>query len=111
MRVSTALAAGLLALSMNASAQTNQEVKHTHPSTPSTSAIASADEGVGYGQMTKDGREFGKLTEKEVDGLERGEKKVYYAWKNAQLDATVIGVKEERKDTQTTLILEKRGLE
>ena len=40
--------------------------------------------------MTKDGREFGKLTEKEVDGLERSEKKAYYAWQTTQLEAKVI---------------------
>ena len=57
--------------------------------------MVSSIKGLGYGQMTKDGREFGKLTEKEVDGLERSEKKAYYAWKNAQLDATVIAKQEK----------------
>ena len=51
------------------------------------------------------------MTEKEVDGLERNQKKAYYAWKNAQLDATVIGIKEEIKDVQATVIAEKRALE
>ncbi len=43
-----------------------------------------------YGQITKDGREFTKLTEWEVDGLSRSEQKEYYKWKNAQLNKTTI---------------------
>ena len=54
--------------------------------------------------MTKDGREFGKLTEKEVDGLERSEKKAYYAWKNAQLDATVIAQQERNVQLDAKII-------
>jgi len=38
--------------------------------------------------MTNDGRDFGKLTEKEVDGLSRPEKKAYYAWIDAKLIKT-----------------------
>jgi hypothetical protein len=39
---------------------------------------------------TSDGRDFVKLTEKEVDGLPRAEKKKYYAWLEARDNATIM---------------------
>jgi hypothetical protein len=35
--------------------------------------------------MTNDGRDFAELTEAEVDGLSRTEKKAYYAWIDTKL--------------------------
>ena len=90
----TGVATALLALSLvsgsPAQAETQPWVGVTPSGTPSTSAIASADKGVGYGQMTKDGREFGKLTEKEVDGLGDAEYDAYQKWKIAQKNTTLI---------------------
>ena len=73
-----------------ASAPASSVKSNVTQSTPSTSATASADKGIGYGQMTKDGREFGKLTEKEVDGLGDTEYDAYQKWKIAQKNATLI---------------------
>ena len=67
-------------------------IAQTTPTSPSTSASASADKGVWAWQYTKDGREFAKLSEADVDGLSRAEKKDYYAWKNAQLDQAVVSL-------------------
>ena len=80
-RVTTA---ALLALSLVAGSPTQAETQPwvgvTPSGAPSTSAIASADKGVGYGQMTNDGREFSKLTDDDVEKLSDGEIIRYEQW-------------------------------
>ena len=44
---------------------------------------------------TSDGRAFSTLSEAEVDGLTRPEKKAYYAWKNAALDTQLQKLEED----------------
>lgn len=82
-RTRSALAMGLLALSINGTAIAQD--KETTTSVTKETIIT----GVGKpnSPKTKDGREYTKLTEKEVDELSRPEKKEYYKWKEAQLDA------------------------
>jgi hypothetical protein len=43
-----------------------------------------------YWQLTKDGREYAKLTEKEVDELSRSEKKEYALWDKSRLNAKLL---------------------
>ena len=77
--VTLAAAAALTGLAPQVGAQA--------PSSQSTSATLQPTKD--YWQITQSGKKFVDLTESEVDGLSRQEKKLYYAWKNAQLDATV----------------------
>ncbi|MBX9809759.1 hypothetical protein K2X92_05205 [Candidatus Gracilibacteria bacterium] len=49
----------------------------------------------GYNQMTKDGREFSRLGQEDVDKLSRSEKKDYYKWKQALIDQGINNVKNE----------------
>jgi hypothetical protein len=58
----------------------------------------------GFWQRTMDGRDFASLDEKAVDGLTRAEKKAYYAWKNEQLDATIMGVDKENMWKNATIM-------
>ena len=49
----------------------------------------------GYWQMTQDGRDFASLSEKDVDGLPRTEKKAYYAWQHAELDRANVSIRDQ----------------
>ena len=52
--------------------------------TVSTSASAPSAKALGYGQYTKDGREFAKLTPEEVKGLNDEDFDVYFKWEIAK---------------------------
>ena len=74
------------------------------PVSPPVSASASADKAIGYGQITKDGRKYENLTEKEVDGLSDAEYDTYQKWKIAQKKATIIAIQEETQNTRAEII-------
>jgi hypothetical protein len=44
---------------------------------------------------TQDGRDFASLSEKDVDGLPRTEKKAYYAWQHAELDRANVSIRDQ----------------
>ena len=81
-RTRVALATWLLALSIGA--PTTAQAETTGPVLSSKTAS-----GKDATPTTQDGREFAKLTDKEVDELSRPELKKYYAWKEAKLDTTI----------------------
>ena len=104
-RKNTKTVLATLALAIGISIWANNTLaQSTSQTAPSTPASASADKGVGYGQMTKDGREFGKLTEEEVKRLSDPEYDAYQEWKIAQKKATVIAKQEKWKELDATVI-------
>ena len=82
----------------------------TPPVSPSVSASAPTDKGVGYGQITKDGRKYENLTEKEVDGLSDAEYDTYQKWKIAQKKAKIIAIEEKGAQIGARIIaIEEKG--
>jgi hypothetical protein len=79
---------------------TQVAVNTTNPTIPVNAPTVSAK---GGWQRTMDGRDFTSLSEKDVDGLTRAEKKAYYAWKNEQLDATISDINSLKTEKSATI--------
>ena len=99
--------AGALAISVFATTGVNAALAWTpaQADTQSPSATLQATKGLEYWQMTNDGRDFAELTEAEVDGLSRTEKKAYYAW----IDTKLIN-EEQRLATNREKVIKTSGL-